>query len=66
MPKVYLLKKVYPDGSIWKHRPEDDFVRLGRGKRGRGEEERCQRIPPKEQGHELVSVAKQGASFPRA
>ena len=27
MPKVYLLKKLNPKDSIWKHYPEDDFVR---------------------------------------
>ena len=27
MPKVYLLKKLNPDDTIWKHYPEDDVVR---------------------------------------
>ena len=27
MPKVYLLKKLNTDDPIWKHYPEDDFVR---------------------------------------
>ena len=27
MPKIYLLKKTNPDDTIWKHYPEDDFVR---------------------------------------
>ena len=27
MPKVYLLKKLNPDNPIWKHYPEEDFVR---------------------------------------
>ena len=27
MPRVYLLKKLNPDDTIWKHYPEDDFVR---------------------------------------
>ena len=27
MPKIYLLKKFNPQDSIWKHYPEDDFVR---------------------------------------
>ena len=35
MPKVYLLKKLNPQDSIWKHYSEDDFVRWV----GDGEEE---------------------------
>ena len=35
MPKVYLLKKLNPQDFIWKHYPEDDFVRWV----GDGEEE---------------------------
>ena len=27
MPKVYLLKKLNPQDSIWKHYPEDNVVR---------------------------------------
>ena len=27
MPRIYLLKKLNPQDSIWKHYPEDDFVR---------------------------------------
>ena len=27
IPKVYLLKKLNPQDSIWKHYPEDDFIR---------------------------------------
>ena len=27
MPKVYLLKKLNPDDTIWKHYPEDEAVR---------------------------------------
>ena len=27
MPKVYLLKKLNPDDSIWKHYPDNDVVR---------------------------------------
>ena len=27
MPRIYLLKKLKPQDSIWKHYLEDDFVR---------------------------------------
>ena len=27
MPKVYLLKKLNPDNSIWNHYPKNDVVR---------------------------------------
>ena len=27
MLRIYLLKKLNPQASIWKHYPEDDFVR---------------------------------------
>ena len=27
MPRIYLLKKLNPQDSIWKHYPEDDFIR---------------------------------------
>ena len=27
MPKVYLLKKLNPDDSIWQHYPDDNIVR---------------------------------------
>lgn len=27
MPKVYLLKKLNPDDTIWKHYPENEVVR---------------------------------------
>ena len=27
MPRICLLKKLNPQDSIWKHYPEDDFIR---------------------------------------